>query len=209
MFPKRMYNPHLPLSAGAPGLMFSPRRDVLGPSWRLFIQNGNKSPITYNFYGDYSATCVGYLTKEEFASLQPAVSRSIVHFQRHLRVMYMIQTQDSLVSVAFKRTYLECQAIRARVALRKNGALPSDPNALATLVKQQLNKGSKKGPRLASLQKEDVHDAFLAGQEVRSGFQQGDLSFIWMLGVPGDTAAIHWIQSRFRARYSGEVPLIR
>lgn len=94
MFPQRDYNPYLPLSTGTPGLMFSPRRDVLGPSWRLFIKNAGKGPANYDYYGDYSTTCVGYLTKEEFAHLKPIVSILVYHARENYS-----QTPGSLKKV--------------------------------------------------------------------------------------------------------------
>ncbi|KZP18204.1 hypothetical protein FIBSPDRAFT_933649 [Athelia psychrophila] len=147
MFPSWDYNQYLPPFKGAPGLMFSPRRDVLGPCWRLFVANRGK-PVTHNYMGDYKTTCVGHLTVKEFTNLKDKV-------------------QDSLVGVAYKTTYDECQAIRVRVQMRKNGTLPADPGNIEREVMSRVqNRHQANVYRGLGLTKDDVRDAFLRGEEV-------------------------------------------
>jgi len=76
LWPDKDYNPYLPSSPGAPGLMFTARRDVLEhPSWRLFIRSAKllDNRRVYDYFGKYTTSLVGYLTRHEFGNLSQKV----------------------------------------------------------------------------------------------------------------------------------------
>lgn len=77
-----------------------------------------------------------------------------------------LQSQTNLAGIAYKRTYLECQAIRARVKLRRSGDMPVDPSEIEKTVRHQINinKGTKYP--ITILSEEDVQNAFKRGEEV-------------------------------------------
>lgn len=84
IFPAQTYNPYLPTSIGAPGLMFTPRRRIISTGLRVFVKKGN-APVRHLFLGNYTTTCVGYLTKEEYAHHNPKVSGRIFRAFRLFR----------------------------------------------------------------------------------------------------------------------------
>lgn len=76
LYPDRDYNSYLPSSPGLPGLMFTARRDILEhPSWRLFIRSTQRldGRIVYDYYGLYTTSLVGYLTRLQFRNLSQKV----------------------------------------------------------------------------------------------------------------------------------------
>jgi hypothetical protein len=56
--------------------MFTARRDVLEhPSWRLFIRSAKllDNRRVYDYFGKYTTSLVGYLTRHEFGNLSQKV----------------------------------------------------------------------------------------------------------------------------------------
>ena len=110
--------------------------------------------------------------------------------------------------MAHQRTYDTCQAIRARVQMRKDGALPTDQDAIdravSRLIGGRYHNDAYPGTNLT---KADIKRAFVRGEEVIVyhvyAFTIGRLNCY--SGFHGDTHGMHRIRPHICPRSYREV----
>jgi hypothetical protein len=167
IWPDKDYNPYLPSSPGVPGLIFSARHDILEhDNWRLFVRSAKRANnlTVHDYYGTYTTSLVGYLTRIEFGNLTHKVRRPTNNTDGYRLIdIISTQVQDKLLGTVFTRTYNECKAMRARIFFRKRGKLPVERTAIEKVIKKEVDTPCDYGDGLSL---EDIRRAFLHGEEV-------------------------------------------
>ncbi|KDR75435.1 hypothetical protein GALMADRAFT_249491 [Galerina marginata CBS 339.88] len=106
VFPKQELNPAMPTAPGEPGLIFASRHEILSnPPWMVF-RKGPKAPAVWRYLGEYECVLCGTMTAEQFKNLTPEIKR---------------EWAKALLTTKAFNVYV---AMRARIALRKGGAIP-------------------------------------------------------------------------------------
>ena len=72
LFPTLDINPQMPKFPGAPGLLLSPRQELLKSTWTLFTRLPGR-PTKWEYLGQYQCSCVGQLSSAEFSSQRQMV----------------------------------------------------------------------------------------------------------------------------------------
>ncbi|TFK21095.1 hypothetical protein FA15DRAFT_672877 [Coprinopsis marcescibilis] len=159
-FPHPDMNPAMPSAPGQPGLLYASRPEFLQESpWTMFRRWENeKKKLVWLYLGEYETAAGGRMSGEWFREQS-------AKFQ---------DTWAQFLMNSSRETYM---AVRARIALRQSGLIPTDDEADQALVAAEVIKiaarPSKKNKRkwedankdLHTVTKSDIIEAFSRGDE--------------------------------------------
>lgn len=80
MFPSPDLNPHTPQEPGQPGLIFSSRTDILGPSTALFARYPSATKVVWRYMGHYRSWVEGQITGQSFRVQAKKVCLPVLFF---------------------------------------------------------------------------------------------------------------------------------
>ncbi|TFK34128.1 hypothetical protein BDQ12DRAFT_378449 [Crucibulum laeve] len=176
VFPMHTLNPNMPMKPGEPGLLFALRHDTLDGIWGLWCRHRGGKITKWCYLGEYKSELVGKLEKGVFEVQPDSVKQ---------------EWAELIINSKKCEPYV---AMRARVALRKDGLLPVDDELKAeALVQKQMCaiKGGK-GKTISVTVKELI-----------SALERGDegIDIIRMECVDYDQSLARDVEKRCRPRH--------
>ncbi|KAJ3510254.1 hypothetical protein NLJ89_g4786 [Agrocybe chaxingu] len=132
VFAQPNMNPDMPSSPGVPGMIYASRHEIVqNPPWTVFYKSTLK-PALWTYVGEYESVVSGQLSAARFASQKPDFKKGWA---------------EQLITAKEQTVYVR---MRARIALRKAGAIPlADEKEEARLVEKEV-KAVRRGGKLST-----------------------------------------------------------